>query len=419
MSQKLSYQSITALQARQTPYEVCDSVVSGLRIRVQPSGIKTYLFSYRNAQGTRRRLTIGRFPSIPPAQARQEARKAVGTVATGRDPHQEKADIRRTTHAASLDDFLTKQYGPWVEANRRSGAITAKRIRSAFKSLLGKPLLGLTPLAIDDWRTARVRNGISPVTINREIAALKALLSAAVRWQAISQNPLSSVKLSGGESERIVRYLTAEEEKRLRAALHAREARHRAKRDSANKWRGERGYTLLPDLRPVEYSDHLQPMVLLSINTGLRRGELFKVLWRDVKLNVALSVLTVRAAAAKGGRSRQIPLNREAAEVLKTWKSQFGSINPEALIFAGREGEQFNNTKRSWERLLKDANIQQFRWHDMRHHFASRLVMAGVDLNTVRELLGHGDLKMTLRYAHLAPEHKAAAVEKLMIVQAD
>ena len=79
-----------------------------------------------------------------------------------------------------------------------------------------------------------------------------------------------------------------------------------------------------------------------------------------------------------------------------------------------RTAETLKDIKTAWRNLLETAGIKAFRWHDMRHDFASRLVTAGVDLNTVRELLGHSDLKMTLRYAHLAPEHKAAAVEKLI-----
>jgi len=74
---------------------------------------------------------------------------------------------------------------------------------------------------------------------------------------------------------------------------------------------------------------------------------------------------------------------------------------------------RFTTIKKAWQQVRDEANLSDFRFHDCRHHFASKLVMAGVDLNTVRELLGHSDLKMTLRYAHLAPEHKLEAVRCL------
>jgi site-specific recombinase XerD len=90
------------------------------------------------------------------------------------------------------------------------------------------------------------------------------------------------------------------------------------------------------------------------------------------------------------------------------------SGNGTGLVFPGAEGKTRNNIKKAWNNLLKTAQINNLRWHDLRHNFASKLVMAGEDLNTVRELLGHSDLKMTLRYAHLSPEHKASAVARLV-----
>ena len=83
-------------------------------------------------------------------------------------------------------------------------------------------------------------------------------------------------------------------------------------------------------------------------------------------------------------------------------------------MFPGPGVEPMRDIKTAWSSLMTAAKIDGFRFHDCRHHFASRLVQAGVDLNTVRELLGHGDIRMTLRYSHLAPEHKAAAVAKLV-----
>lgn len=203
------------------------------------------------------------------------------------------------------------------------------------------------------------------------------------------------------------------EEARLRAVMQAREERRRVERDSANHWREERGYVLLPSLRSVVFTDHVKPLILLSINTGCRRGELFDLTWSNVDME--RRILTVTGATAKSRRTRHIPLNREATSVLTNWRAQCEDLS--GLVFVNDAGVRFDRVNFSWRRLLKDADITDFRWHDMRHHFASRLAMGGVDLNTIRELLGHSDYTMTLRYAHLAPEFKMKAVEVLDIAR--
>ena len=211
----------------------------------------------------------------------------------------------------------------------------------------------------------------------------------------------------GGQMIFIKTDLTKDEEKRLRQALTARDKRIKMGRANANKWREDRGYTLYPDLFSQTYADHLTPMVLLSMNTGLRRGEVFHLQWEDI--NFHTKTVTIHGGKAKNGHTRHIPLNTEALTTLENWGKK-----SKGLVFPNKDGNPLDNIKKAWSNHLKEANITNFRWHDLRHHFASRLVMAGVDLNTVRELLGHSDIKTTLRYAHLAPKHKAEAVEKIL-----
>lgn len=188
----------------------------------------------------------------------------------------------------------------------------------------------------------------------------------------------------------------------MRETLTARDLEHAAARRSANEWRAARNRPLFPDVPEGAFADHLTPVVLLAMNTGLRRGELLALDWSDINLQARM--LTVRRENAKSGKQRHVPLNAEAMAVLRQWASQDSGSGS---VFG------ISGIKSSWDTLLTTAQIEGFRFHDLRHHFASRLVMAGVDLNTVRELLGHADLTMTLRYAYLAPEHLAAAVEKL------
>jgi integrase len=123
------------------------------------------------------------------------------------------------------------------------------------------------------------------------------------------------------------RYLSTEEESRLRAALVARDDRRRAGRESANAWRRERDREEFPPYGT--YSDHVTPLVLLALNTGLRRGELLRLRWRDVDLE--RRILTVRGEDAKSDQTRHVPLNSEAARVVAVWRP--ASHEGEAYVF--------------------------------------------------------------------------------------
>jgi len=217
------------------------------------------------------------------------------------------------------------------------------------------------------------------------------------------------VKKRKEDSNAPVRFLSDSEAKRLLATLNSREERIRRERDNANAWREKRGYDLLPDLRAAAFADHVKPMVLLSLHTGVRRGELFSLSWPDV--NLEQGFLTAKGPTAKSGNTRHIPLNAVALETLARWREQSASSG---LVFPAPSGGRFTNVRKSWDAVRRQAKIERFRWHDLRHTFASTLVMRGVDLATVRELMGHSDFALTLRYAHLQPEHRAAAVARLV-----
>lgn len=292
----------------------------------------------------------------------------------------------------------------------KNGAATAARLKASFPDFLKLPLAEISAHAVEQWRASRLALGRKPSTVNRDLNDLKAAMSRAVSWGYIAEHSLQDVKACKTDRFAKCRFLSDAELSSLMDALDERESGIREGRRSANEWRRIRGRELYPDLSGQAFADHLKPMVLISLNTGLRRGELFSLTWADIDFDRA--VLSVRGETAKSGRTRHIPLNSKALAILKDWQGQASSSGD--LVFPSDTGKKFDNVNSAWKALLRVAAIDSFRWHDMRHTFASRLVMAGVDLNTVRELLGHADYKMTLRYAHLAPSFKASAVERLV-----
>lgn len=395
---------LATIKPKSKSYDIRDTRLTGFFLRVQPTGRMAYYCEY--ARG--KKYFIGKAEVIKPDDAREIARQTLADFTNGIDPNEAK----KAAKAHDLSSYLDEVYGPWVSSHRKSGKATLARLKACFEDPFGKKKLNeINPWVMQKWQTERLKAKKSAATINRDLTALKAALSMAVEWGILISHPLEKSKRLKVDSTPKVRYLSTAEEKQLRKALDEREEELRAKRDSSNRWRAERKYELKPNLRNVPFADKLKPMTILTINTGLRRGELFQLTWGDI--DFPQSTLTITGTTAKSGTTRHIPLNREALSTIKNWQKQSKGKSHE-LVFPGKEGELLDNINKAWKALLEKAKIKDFRWHDLRHHFASRLVMAGVDLNTVRELLGHSDLKMTLRYAHLAPEHKAAAVEKIV-----
>jgi integrase len=215
---------------------------------------------------------------------------------------------------------------------------------------------------------------LKPATLNRYRALLSLTYSIAMRNGKVSTNPARLVRLRQENNAR-VRFLSAEEENALRSKIR-------------------------------ETDSDGEPEFDLALNTGLRRGEQYRLRWQDV--NLKTGILTI--PRSKHGEKRHVPINstaRAALEGLRQRRTGPGYVCP------GIEAERERDWRRWFEDAVHAAGIDNFRWHDLRHTFASRLVMAGVDFRTVQELLGHKTITMTVRYSHLAPRHLQEAVKRL------
>lgn len=381
---KLTQSEVSKLTAKDGRIIIRDTETQGLVLYVEATGTKTFYVDFRKADGRRQSHKIGRADSMSVAQAREAAKTFLAKVALGQEP--EKKRPERMDGERTLGEFLEELYIPWVIANRKAGRQTADMLRRSFKFLWDTKISEINRLTLEQWMTDRLATNKS-ASINRLAMTIKTALNWGVERELLPSNPLLKLKmLKETDSPGRVRYLEDDERERFNDAIEEHDKRH---------------------------SDHLKPMIITAMNTGIRRGSLFGLVWSDVDFE--RRTIRLRGEEAKSGKQNYIPMNDAVFDVLSDWRKRHSRVGANDLVFASpKTGKRFDNCNSSWESLMRSAQIENFRWHDMRHDFASRLVMSGVDLNTVRELLGHADLKMTLCYAHLAPAAKKKAVDSLM-----
>lgn len=309
---------------------------------------------------------------------------------------------------------LSVHYEVWAERQRsfRSKKGFIKQLQRCFGNI---PLRYFNTRIIEEYQSKALIENKAPATINRHIGTLKHMIKKAVEWEMVEEDTLKKarrVKLLP-ENNRRLRYLSKEECKAF-----------------INACRKYASYDL----------SHIRPIVITALNTGMRKEEILSLEWeKHIDLRHGFILLD----KTKNGDRREIPVNHTLREALQGLIRRIDS----PYVFTDKEGKRFKDVKRSFATALKNTEIERcrecnnerqkteteepgpcsicggklvrwkgikdFRFHDLRHTFASQLVMAGIDLTTVKELLGHKTVTMTLRYAHLAPAHKVKAVEVL------
>lgn len=383
-----------------------DKEIPSLYFRVRKKsegGSKSWVLIYTDPETRKRKNYV--LEDIPPTSkcwelAKTKAREAMHLIQTeGRTPrelaveHQEnlqrlKEEAQRK--ALKITDLIPL-YEPFVAHLKRPDEVI-RELRNISKSNLGaKPISQLTVKDLQDFIARSSADGITKRTINKKITILYGMVNKLHKKQVISPDdvklPPKPEKQAETDSSHDRRYFQPEE----------RRALIEASKNAKSPW--------------------LYPAIIVSLNTGVRPQSLFSLIWRDVDWNS--STLLLRAEHMKTKDTWTIPLNQNAINALqerREYLTSKGHYTDEALIFSTRrylpvEKHDWSN---AFSKLIQAAGLDpKITWYNMRHDFASQLVMAGVSLYTVKELMCHKNITTTQVYAHLAPDLKTAAVKLL------
>lgn len=270
---------------------------------------------------------------------------------------------------------LAKEALAWSEEMHPKDLRNVKSRMAVLVTVFGSDVAEtLSPQKIDQWLTSNTQ--WSAATKNRYRALLSMVYRQGKRHGKVTSNPARLVAPRKENNGRL-RYLENEEEKALRKVL--------------------------------KHQVHVYTFDV-AVNTGMRQTEQFTLEWGQIDMERR----QIRLDHTKNGSTRVIPINTPCLEALKALRPK--ECKKTDKVFRSAKGEAVKRPRAWWEPALEEAKIEDFHWHDLRHTFCSRLAMAGVDIRTIAALAGHKTLQMAMRYAHLAPAHNLAAIEKLIPV---
>lgn len=372
MSSKLSDRGIKALKPRQTSYIEFDTVVRGFGIRVTPAGAKAFVIDYRNRSGRQRRYTIGKFPTWGVTAAREEAKRLLREVGVGNDPVADRNKARDGQTMADLAERYIEQHLPKKRprSQREDRDLLRLYILPAMRMAKVKDV---DDAAVDALHRKITKQG-KPTRANAAVRLLSKMFNLSIKWGMRADNPCKGVEKNNEEPRE--RYLSEAEINRLWAALD-----------------GER------DRESVA-------AILLAMLTGARLGEIVKASWAQFDLEQG--VWTKPSAHTKQKRTHRAPLTPRALAMLQAMREE----NPhETFLFPARA--KIGTVRPAWERVRAAAKLEDVRFHDLRHSFASLLAGDGISLLMIGKLLGHTQEKTTARYAHLADQPLRDALKGL------
>ncbi len=271
----------------------------------------------------------------------------------------------------TLSEF-GRQYMEYAKTNKRSW-LRDQQIMVHLTGVFGPmPLGDIGALSIERYKIDRLKAPASPATVNRELALLKHMFNLAEQWGLFrGRNPVKGIRFLPEDNLQYRSLSDAEEAELIR-----------------------------------QCSPYLQDLVTFAIHTGLRFGDILNLKWEGVDLENQ----TIKVFVKKTRRFLDLPLNDAAAKVVRGWH---GIRRNEYVFYNPETGEQWKDLWLGLKKACRKAGLKDITWHTFRHTFASRLTRAGADLVSVKELLGHSSITVTMRYAHTNREAKARAVRLL------